>query len=178
MPRLGHGAPIQPAPCVMKQQFLRPSGCLHVHTWGDQKRVRRGAPRETQGAPGLCELLGSRSWDQHCHFPNGQPRVPLRVPAGAGGNFAPTSPFTTDTIPVRHLPVFCHLDHSRGQSKQKPLRMPRPLGRRHLSHQPPPALLGRGQHASSLLGFRKSALNSPMLVGKGKLYMKQKSILD
>ena len=39
VPRLGHGAPVQPAPCVVKQQFLlRPFGCLHIHTWEDQKR--------------------------------------------------------------------------------------------------------------------------------------------
>lgn len=38
VPGLWHGAPVQPAPCVVKQQLLLgPFGCFHIHTWEDKK---------------------------------------------------------------------------------------------------------------------------------------------
>lgn len=51
MPGLGHGTPVQPAPCVMKQQFLLgPFGCLHIHTWEDEKGMRRDSHLKVQEA--------------------------------------------------------------------------------------------------------------------------------
>lgn len=62
VPGLWHGAPVQPAPCVVKQQLLLgPFGCFHIHTWEDEKGGIGGTPtlrpRKHRVARGLVPLL-------------------------------------------------------------------------------------------------------------------------
>ena len=103
------------------------------------------APRETQGGTWpVCSPGAQGSWGQHCHFPSGQPWTALGVPAGGWGISGLTSPFTTDTaLSPASSCVLSPSSLTRGQTKQKPLRTPRPLGQQH-PHQPPPAPSGEG----------------------------------